>query len=70
MPSCPRRIMTNMLLMPAFKFGNPVETFILMKTHDFTRDSAGNSRSHGFHVQLKWAAPSPTGGEWLRRPGA
>ena len=50
MPSYPRRIMANMLLMSAFEVGNPVEAFILMKTHNFARDSAGNWRSHGFHV--------------------
>jgi hypothetical protein len=62
MPSCPLRIMANMRLMSTFEVGNPVEAFILMKTHNFARDSAEDSRSHGFHVQFKWAAPSPTGG--------
>jgi hypothetical protein len=46
----PRRIMANMLLMSAFEVGNPVEKFILMKTHDFTRDS-GHFCSHGFHIE-------------------
>ncbi len=50
MLSYPRRIMANVLLMSAFEVRNPVEAFILMKTHDCTRDSAGNSRSHGFHI--------------------
>src|SRR6266478_3138781 len=42
----PRRIVTNMLLMPAFKVGNPVQAFVLMKGDDFTRDS-GDFCSHG-----------------------
>ncbi len=41
--------MTNVLSMSAFKVGNPVEGFVLMKAHDFTR-GAGYSCSRGFHV--------------------
>ncbi len=50
MPGGPRRIMAYMLLMPTFEVGNPVEKFILVKTHDFTRDS-GHFCSHGFHME-------------------
>jgi hypothetical protein len=46
----PRRIMANMLLMSAFEVCNPVEKFILMKTHNFTGDS-GHPSSHGFHIR-------------------
>src|SRR5271157_3621041 len=45
----PRRIMANMLLMTTFEVGNPVEVFILMKSHNFTGDS-GHACSHGFHM--------------------
>ena len=45
----PRRIVTNMLLMSAFKICNPVEAFVLMEGDDFTRDS-GHFCSHGFHI--------------------
>jgi hypothetical protein len=38
MPSYPRRIMANMLLMSAFEVGNPVEKIILMKTYFFNRN--------------------------------
>src|SRR5258707_14234316 len=51
MAGCPRRIVTNMLLMSAFKIGNPVQAFVLMKGDDFTRDS-GDSCSHGFHMEI------------------
>ena len=44
--------MAYMLLMSAFEVGNPVEKFILMKTHDFRRDS-GHFCSHGFHKEAK-----------------
>src|SRR6267143_6857187 len=43
----PRRIVTNMLLMSAFKIGNPVEAFI----HNFT-GSSSQLRSHGFHMEI------------------
>ena len=46
----PRRIVTNMLLMSAFKIGNPVEAFVLMKGDDFTWDS-GRFCTHGFHIE-------------------
>ena len=49
MPGGPRRIVTNMLLLSAFKIGNPVQAFVLMKGDDFTRDS-GDFCSHGFHI--------------------
>jgi hypothetical protein len=49
MATGPRRIMANMLLMSAFKVGNPVEETVLMKAHDFTR-GPGYCCSHGFHV--------------------
>jgi hypothetical protein len=45
----PRRIVTNMLSMSAFKIGNPVEAFVLMKGNDFTRDS-WHFCSHGLHI--------------------
>jgi hypothetical protein len=45
----PRRIMANMLLMSAFKVGDPVEGFVLMKAHDLTRD-LGYFCSCRFHV--------------------
>ncbi len=35
----PRRIMTYMLLMSAFKIGYPIERFIQMIIYDFTRDA-------------------------------
>jgi hypothetical protein len=38
-----------MLLMPAFKVGNPVKEGVLMKAHDFRREP-GYFCSHGFHV--------------------
>lgn len=38
-----------MLLMSAFKIGDPVEGFVLMKAHDFTRDLRCLC-SRGFHV--------------------
>ncbi len=51
----PRRIVTNMLLMSAFKIGNPVQAFVLMKGDDFTRDSGGPlTFDGGIH-----AGPSP-----------
>jgi hypothetical protein len=40
-----------MLLMSAFDVCNPVEKFILMKTHNFTGDSR-HSRSHCFHIRF------------------
>jgi hypothetical protein len=46
----PRRIMAYVLLMSAFEVGNPVEKFILMKTHNFTRESR-HFCSHGFHIE-------------------
>ena len=49
MASGPRRIMTNMLPMSAFKVGNPVEGVVLMKADDLTR-GLGYFCSHGFHV--------------------
>jgi hypothetical protein len=49
MRSSPRRIVANLLLMPAFKVGNPVEAFILMKSDNFARD-AGRFCSHGLHM--------------------
>jgi hypothetical protein len=49
MASGPRRIMANMLLMAAFKVGNPIEEVVLMKVHDFTRRT-NHFCSHGFHV--------------------
>ncbi len=39
-----------MLLMSTFEVGNPVEVFILMKSHNFTGDS-GHACSHGFHME-------------------
>ena len=51
MPGGPRRIMAYMLLMSTVEVGNPVEKFILMKTHDFSRDS-GRFCSHGFHMDI------------------
>ncbi|MGB9434031.1 MAG: hypothetical protein WBQ89_17440 [Candidatus Acidiferrum sp.] len=42
--------MANMLLMTAFEVGNPIEVFILMKSHNFTGDS-GHACSHGFHME-------------------
>jgi hypothetical protein len=42
-------VMANMLLMSAFEVCDPVEKFILMKTHNFRGDS-GHSSSHGFHM--------------------
>ncbi len=35
----PRRIMAYMLLMSAFKIGDPIEGFIQMIIYDFTGDS-------------------------------
>ena len=49
MSRSPRRIVANMLLMSAFEVCDPVEKFILMKTHNFTGDS-GHACSHGFHM--------------------
>ena len=46
----PRRIMADMLLMSAFKVRDPVETFVLMESHDFARFS-GYFSSHGFHME-------------------
>jgi hypothetical protein len=49
MSTGPRWIMANMLLMSAFKVGNPIEEVVLMKAHDFTR-GPGYFCSDGFHV--------------------
>ena len=35
----PRRVMAYMLLMSAFKIGDPIERFIQMIIYDFTGDS-------------------------------
>ena len=47
----PRRIVTNTLLMSAFKIGNPVEAFIQMIIHNFTRSSS-QLCSQGFHMEI------------------
>jgi hypothetical protein len=39
MPISPRRIMPDMLLMPALKISNPIEAFVQMIIHNF----AGNT---------------------------
>ena len=44
--------MPNMLLMSAFKVGNPVEGFILMETCDLTRGSR-DFCLHGFHIKTR-----------------
>jgi hypothetical protein len=38
MPIGPRRIVADVLLMPTFKVGNPVEEFVQMKIYNFARD--------------------------------
>jgi hypothetical protein len=47
----PRRIMTNVLLMPALQFGNPVASFIHVKINDFLH-RACNFGLHWFMVFL------------------
>jgi hypothetical protein len=42
-----------MLLMAAFKVGNPIEEVVLMKAHDLTR-GPDHFCSHGFHVSANW----------------
>ena len=37
--TCPRRIMSDMLLMTAFQLGNPVQFFVQMKTYDLPRST-------------------------------
>lgn len=49
MATGPGGIVANVLLMPAFQVGNPVQAVVLMKAHDFTRGS-GSFCLHGFHV--------------------
>jgi hypothetical protein len=48
MPNGPRRIVPDVLRMPAFKISNPVEAFVWMKIHDFARKTSacawGSSR--------------------------
>jgi hypothetical protein len=39
MPIGPRRIVPDVLLMPALEIGNPVEAFIQVIIHDFARDA-------------------------------
>jgi hypothetical protein len=46
MPISPRRIVPNMLLMPALKISNPVEAFIQMVIHDFARRTCLYWRVH------------------------
>lgn len=48
MASGPRGIMANMLLMAAFKVGNPIEEVVLMKAHDPPGGPA-HFGAHGFH---------------------
>ena len=37
MTNSPRRIMSNMLLMPTLKFGDPIQVFILVETNNLSR---------------------------------
>ena len=37
MNHCPRRIMTNMLLVTAFELSYPIRVFVGMKSNDFAR---------------------------------
>jgi hypothetical protein len=62
MASGPRRIMTNMLPMSAFKVGNPVEGVILMKAHDLTR-GLGYLAEYRVHARLLVAIPALVVGE-------
>lgn len=38
MPIGPRRVVADVLLMPTFKVGNPVEEFVQMKIYNFAWD--------------------------------
>jgi hypothetical protein len=46
--SGPRGIVADMLLVAAFKIGNPVEAFVQMKPDDLA-GSSGNTWLHRFH---------------------
>jgi hypothetical protein len=37
MTDSPWRIMSNMLLMPTLKFGDPIQVFILVETNNLSR---------------------------------
>ena len=46
----PGRIVSDVLLMPALKFGDPIQIFIQMKTNNFPRLTL--KLSLGFHDEL------------------
>jgi hypothetical protein len=47
----PGRIVADVLLMAAFKFGDPVAVFVHVKTDDSAQDPAG-LRWHGLHSRI------------------